>query len=277
MEVVAYIHRRQGKMDQHLEQLEAAFRLDPQSANIATNLARSYRAQRRFDAAVRMYERAEQLDPAVYRIRMERATAMLDWKGDLAAARRVLEEKPNPGEFWYELGWLIIHMAGREYAEAVDAARRIDNGSPQLHYWSTMIMAHIAAQYDVDDPDVPSLEDVTPLIEKRLESAPTDDGVRASLARNLALRGQYEAAVREARLAVDLAAKDAFSGPERLEDLAEIYTQAGRHDEALDILERLLGTVYEGALTREGLRLFPSWDPLRENPRFQALLSAGDS
>lgn len=76
---------------------------------------------------------------------------------------------------------------------------------------------------------------------------------------------------------MDLAAKDAFSGPERLEDLAEIYMQAGRHGEAIDVLERLLKTVYERPVTREDLRLDPSWDPLRENPRFQQLLSAVNS
>jgi TolB-like protein/tetratricopeptide (TPR) repeat protein len=273
MESVAYIYRRQGKMDQHLQRLEAAFRLDPQNANMARNLAESYRAQRRFDVALPMYERAERLDPLNYRYRVDRVSAMLAWKGDLAAARKILEEKPNPGEFWYQIGWLIVHIGSREYAEAVDWARQIDDGSPQLHYLSTIIMADIAARYGVDDPDAPSLKQAARLIEERLEEAPTDDGVRAALARNLAVRGEFDAAVREARLAVDLAAKDAFSGPERLEDLAEVYTLAGRHDEAIAVLERLLMTVYEDSLTKEALRLFPVFDPLRGNPQFEKLLS----
>jgi len=114
------------------------------------------------------------------------------------------------------------------------------------------------------------------MMEGWLESAPTDDGMRATLARNLALLGQHEAAVREARLAVDIAAKDAFSGPERLQDLAVVYVMVGRQDEAIDILERLLETVYENAITRALLRVQPDWDPLRENPRFHALLAAGE-
>ena len=144
MEAVAYIYRRQGKMDQHLEQLEAAFQLDPQSANIARNLATSYRAQRRFDVAIPMYERAEQLDPDGYRNRFDRVTATLNWKGDIAAARRILEEKPSPDDFWYQLGWFVIHLNGREYAEAVEWARRMDNGLTLLHYWSSILVAHIA-------------------------------------------------------------------------------------------------------------------------------------
>ncbi|MFH2052026.1 MAG: protein kinase [bacterium] len=277
MESVSYIYRRQGKMDQHLERLEAAFRLDPQNANIAGNLAVSYRAQRRFDEAVPMYERAEQLNPQNYRSRVDRATAMVAWKGDLAAARRILEDKPNPGEFWYQIGWLIVHTLGREHAQALAWARQLDDGSPAYHYYSTIIMASIVAQYGVEDPEAPSLEEAARMMAERLEEAPTDDGVRAGLATNLALRGDYDAAVREARLAVDLAAKDAFSGPERLEDLAQVYMLAGRQDEAIAILERLLNTVYENPLTRQWLRLSPVYDPLRDNPRFQALLSGGDS
>jgi len=58
-------------------------------------------------------------------------------------------------------------------------------------------------------------------------------------------------------------------------DLAEVYMLAGRQDEAIDLLARLLKTVYEYPITRELLRLDPNWDPLRENPRFKELMPAG--
>jgi tetratricopeptide (TPR) repeat protein len=202
---------------------------------------------------------------------------MVAWQGDTAAARKILEEKPNPGDFWYAIGWAMIHLADREYAEAVNWGRKIDDGSPAFAYFSKTFMAEVAARFGVKDPDVPSLEEAARLIEGRLEEAPTNDEVRARLAFNLALRGEFDAAVREARLAVDLAAKDAFSGPKRLENLAGVYVLAGRHDEAIAILERLLETVYEDPITRESLELWAGYDPLRENPRFQALLAAGDS
>ena len=60
-----------------------------------------------------------------------------------------------------------------------------------------------------------------------------------TVAENLALRGQNAAAVREAKLAVDLAAKDAFSGPAKLYDLAKIYALTGREDEAIDLLGQI--------------------------------------
>ena len=277
MESIAYIYRRQGKWDQHLERLEAAFQLDPQSDNIAYNLAATNRALRRFEVAVPLYERTEQLNPQNYRSRFDRAMAMVAWKGDLTAASAIFRENPREKDFWYNLGLLNMHYYNREFPEAMAQARLLDDGTPLLHMVSTNIMTTFVARDWVADPDAPSLEDAARLTEKRLEEAPSNDGMRASLARNLALRGQYDAAIREARLAVDLAAKDVFSGPERLEGLAEVYMIAGRQDEAIDLLERLLKTVYEGSLTREQLRLDPTWDPLRDNPRFKALLSPASS
>jgi serine/threonine-protein kinase len=273
MESIAYIYRRQGKMDQHLEQLEAAFRLDPQSANIAANLALSYRAQRRFDMAIPMYERAEELNPNNYRLRLNRAMSMVAWKGDVAAARQIIEEKPKPGDVWYTVGMLLVHLLDREYSEALVWARQFALNTPPLPDLSTIFVAHMVAQHDLDVPDAPSLDDAARAIKQDIEESPSNSGSRARMAVNLALRGEFDAAVREARLAVDLAAKDAFSGPGELDELAEVYVLAGRHDEAIDTLDRLLNTVYEGSLTREWLRLSPTWDPLRENPRFQALLS----
>ena len=112
------------------------------------------------------------------------------------------------------------------------------------------------------------------MYEALLEEMPSNAGFRSGLAYNLALRGQGDAAVQEAKLAVDLTAKDVYEGPKELENLAKVYTLVGRHDEAIDLLERLLKTVYEDSITLELLKIDPEWDPLRENPRFKKLFGA---
>jgi serine/threonine-protein kinase len=277
MESIAYIYRRQGKMDEHLAQLEAAYRLDPQNANIASNLAMSYRALRRFDAAVPMYERAEELNPNDYRLRLNRANSMIAWKGDVAAARRIIEEKPKPGDVWYTVGLLVVHLVERDFDGALEQARQFGRNTPPLTDLATMVEAHMVAEHDLDVPGAPTLEDAARVLEKDIEESPSASGSRGRMAINLALRGEHDAAVREARLAVDLAAKDAFSGPEQVRVLAEVYMLVGRHDEAIDTLDQLLNTVYEDSITREWLRLAPGWDPLRDHPRFQALLASGES
>ena len=65
--------------------------------------------------------------------------------------------------------------------------------------------------------------------------------------------------------------KDALIGPKRVRDLAVIYTMVGEYDAALDEIEYLL-SIPSWYMSVPRLRLDPIWDPLRDHPRFQALL-----
>jgi hypothetical protein len=52
--------------------------------------------------------------------------------------------------------------------------------------------------------------------------------------------------------------------------LAQIYAWIGEYDQAFGLLDHLL--VVPNGITIPGLKLDPIWDPLRKDPRFQALL-----
>jgi hypothetical protein len=52
--------------------------------------------------------------------------------------------------------------------------------------------------------------------------------------------------------------------------LAEVYTQFGEFDAAIDVLEELI--LLPSPITAHILDIDPIWDPLRSHPRFQALL-----
>ena len=69
--------------------------------------------------------------------------------------------------------------------------------------------------------------------------------------------------------------KDAADGPYQEIELAKIYTRVGEADKALDLIDKLLSMPCE--LSVGLLRLDPVWDPLRDNPRFQALLEKYDT
>ena len=274
MEMVAYIYRRQGKWEEHLDRLTAALELDPRSENIAFNLAGSNRALRRFEEALRYYDLVLELNPQNMGARLGLAYTMISSKGDLDAAREIMREKPEQDSAWYHFGWIGLHMLSGEYAEAIEQARLVDDSTPVLHAHSVNIISTIEAGAKINNPESPTLEEAGRLIEAILEEMPGNASFRSILAMNLARRGQGDAAVQEAKLAVDLTAKDAYDGPNALEDLAEVYTLVGRHDEAIDLLERLLKTVYEDSITLELLKISPDWDPLREHPRFQKLFGA---
>ena len=63
---------------------------------------------------------------------------------------------------------------------------------------------------------------------------------------------------------------DAQSGPYFQHQLARIYILVGEPDKAMDQLEPLLKIPYY--LSPAWLRIDPTFDPLRNNPRFRKLV-----
>jgi tetratricopeptide (TPR) repeat protein len=128
------------------------------------------------------------------------------------------------------------------------------------------------AERDGREKARPALEAAARQMETFLREAPGDFASRSYLSFVYAYLGRDEDAIREAKLAVDVIAKDAYAGPVALANLAVVYAHTGRAEEALDLIDRLLGMKYEDPLTVVQLRVDPIWDPLRENPKFKELL-----
>jgi hypothetical protein len=81
--------------------------------------------------------------------------------------------------------------------------------------------------------------------------------------------------VREAELAVEQLpiSLDALDGVYPIISLAHVYVMVGKYGAALDKLEYLMSLHAPKSITAPILRLDPFYDPLRSNPRFQALLA----
>ena len=63
---------------------------------------------------------------------------------------------------------------------------------------------------------------------------------------------------------------DALLGANRLRGLALTYAMVGEHEAAIELLDTLLSIPSD--ITIPALRHDPFWDPLRDHPRFQALI-----
>ncbi len=111
------------------------------------------------------------------------------------------------------------------------------------------------------------------MLETKIEQHPDDERFRSALGIAYAGLGRKEDAIREGELAVELLpmSKEAWQGAYRAEDLARIYVMVGEDDAAIDQLESLLSVPSITAVPM--LRIDPAWEPLRDNPRFQALLA----
>lgn len=88
--------------------------------------------------------------------------------------------------------------------------------------------------------------------------------------------GLHEASIQSVRQATELVpeATDPFEGPTQVSYLAQTYALNGDADHAIPLLEHLL-QIPSGA-TPQFLRLDPSWDAIRDDPRFQNLVKDAD-
>jgi tetratricopeptide (TPR) repeat protein len=90
--------------------------------------------------------------------------------------------------------------------------------------------------------------------------------------------GLKDEALREGRRATELmpASRDVLSGGGILVRLAQIEMSAGDRDAAFEHLRQLLKLPSGGYLSAATLKLDPTWDPLRKDPRFAELLALGE-
>ena len=111
------------------------------------------------------------------------------------------------------------------------------------------------------------------ILERAVRERPDDARLHLALGFAYGGLGRKADAIREGKRGVELRPieKDARSGAEALEDLACIYALVGEVDGAVEQLERLLSAPSSIAVPM--LRIDPTWNPLRDNPRFQALLA----
>ena len=87
--------------------------------------------------------------------------------------------------------------------------------------------------------------------------------------------GRNAEAIAAARRASEVmsVAKDAYFSAYTLAGLAEVEAHAGAKDDALKLVEQLLAMPAGEVMSVTRLKLDPVWDPLRGDPRFQALLT----
>jgi len=278
---MASIHRRLGNWNQCFEAYEQAARLDPRDADLHWDLgALTFRTTRRYADSIRAIDRALALAPDLHVAAVSRAWIFVEWQGQLDSLRSVLQRLPPD----VELGHLGSPRAQR--AELLLWERRTDDllallaNTPgrvlegQGFYYPVALYAAWAHRLAGDETSARAqFESALALLDSAAVDRPDDE--RIHVARGLALAGLHRTAdaIQEADwLAQSVVYReDAYDGPIDAQKRARILAQAGAADAALDEIERLLPG--PSLLSVHVLRLDPLWDPIREHPRFQALVA----
>ena len=277
---IAAIQRRQGKWVESTANFEKAVSLDPKNANVLFNLGLNYMAQRDFETADKIFDRAIAADPQAFASRGMKSALAIAWKGDVGFVEKQLSLVP--GEFdpdgLVTAARVGILMLQRKFADALKLLQQFRGETllyPDTGPCPKALLEGRLYLYQGDKTKAQAaFERARPVAEQLVRDAPGDPGRHVQLGAVLAGLGLKEEAVNEGRKAVESVpeSQDAFEGPQATAALAEIYAWVGEYDEAFRLLDHLLKV--PNGLTVPTLKLDPVWDPLRKDPRFQTLIDS---
>jgi tetratricopeptide (TPR) repeat protein len=171
--------------------------------------------------------------------------------------------------------WVLVEVCAGNYQAALDRLSLASADALSTQYFF-IPKAQLSAQIHglMNRPQLARADYDTAraLLETKLQEQPQDERLHSSLGIAYAGLGRVEEAIREGKMGVELmpVSKDAWKGVHRVEDLARIYVMVGEYDAAIDQLDFLLSR--PGELSIPLLQLDPTWNPLRDHPRFQKLL-----
>ncbi len=274
---IGYTHRRLGNWPDVYSAFEEASRLNPRDANLFYDLGgHSFGFTRRYAEAVEAYDRASVLAPDLYDASIQKGLTYLHWQGQLDTLRAVITDLPR------ELHLPEIELARINLAlweRDSDGLLRILESVPapvfetQVAYLPKQVYAGWAHQLRGDRSAAQAAFDsARVLLEPLVPESPNDERILVALAYVYAGLGRIDDAGNSAADAVRLRQEegDALSRLRTIEAAARALAQAGLADQALVHLETVMAS--DSPVSVHTLRLDPLLDPIRNHPRFQALL-----
>ena len=271
------LRTREGDLRGALGDYEKARQLDPASATVAMNYGECYDRLRDFARAEALFDRAIALSPDWSYPYYWKAWLYVRWHGSTQQARQVMDEAAKVGivdQPRLLLARVWLDILDRRY----DAALRLSTTAGEVIEDQFQFLPRVQLQAQIygllqrRDVEAASYDSAQGVVSRKLREQPDDPRLHSALGIAYAGLGRTREAIQEGEKAVELlpVSKEAYRGYYRAVDLARIYAMVGERDAAVAQLERLLSI--PGHLTGEWLRIDPTWDPLRDHPRFQRLV-----
>ncbi len=262
--------RRLGHWKQAVRDGEKALSLDPNNAVYASTLIQSYHVLRKFDEVQRV------ADASIPRLPEKQADMLWQEKeiaalesGDTEKARQIANTAPSPN-MWKDSALIMIAFYERDFAKAarIAEAKELDTKNDSDY----LIEGDLYRRLGESEKAVDAFQKARDMLKAELAKRPDDCLLLGSLALSYAGLNQKQEAIATARRAAALfpLSQDAIDGANAILNLAEVYTMTGERGAAIDELSRIVQTP-TGATFGE-LSLNPTWDPLRDDPRFAELL-----
>jgi serine/threonine protein kinase/Flp pilus assembly protein TadD len=283
--IAGRVARRQDRWDDALRCFERATSLEPRDRTLRAVLAETYRAMRRYQEYDRAIENLLALTPAdkLGIVPIERAWARLEYSADIAPLREAFATQiaaHQLDETDIANGQLMIAL----WSHDATSISRILSAKHDIAGWAGFPFPDawfeaLAARIRGDKPAASkAFADARPKMEEQVQLAPTDGSALSFLAIIDAGLGRTEQAVEEGKRACELYSFKTYNvrAPLVRCNLAVVYAWTGKNDLAIaeltPLIDRPAGVALISQPTYGDFRLNPLWDPLRSDPRFEALV-----
>jgi len=270
---IANAERSLGQWNAATDHLRRSVSLDPRAGNTAGVLAEYLLWLRRYDEALAVNDTALALLPSDLSVIQIRAMIELA-RGDLEGARKVLAQPPAGVDLpafvaymatYWDLYWALDADQRALVKRLTPAAFDGDAGG-----WGLAL----AGIYDIEGDHRRAAaygDSARAAFEQQLYAAPDNAQLHALYGAALGFAGRKDAAIREGQRALALGGTAHSPGVSYdLYMLARSYILTGESDKALDQLELLLKQPFY--LSPGWLKIDPTFDRLRGNPRFKRLV-----
>jgi len=275
---MGYVFRRQGKFQQAVTALRQAGELDPRNATLLVNIGETLALMRDLTEAARYLDRSIALTPDWARPYGLKARYVLRLGGDVAGAGTSLTLATNLGvteDADVAYAAMLLELSTRRYQAGLERLSSEDHDSFDNQFWfvpKALLQAQFHGLLGQREAELSDYRAAAALLDAKIRTAPDDARLHGSLGIAYAGLGRKADAVREGQRALELmpVAKEAYRGALRAEEMARIYAMVGEREAAVEQLEYLMSIPLD--LAAPGLRLDPTWDSLRDHPRFQKLV-----
>ena len=274
------IARRQGRWDDAVRRFEEATVLDPRSAGWWEQLAIVHRELRRWPESEAAMNKVLSLNPdAIYQA-WWRAHAAVARSGDLAPMRAFLSavESGSANAREYALDVSEGHALLRNFRAAIAALEAIPDASIYFAYGesSQPKALRLGLLHRLNGEPAaaqPLCQQARTLLEAAIHEQPERAATQVLLGYAFACLGQRDRAIAAVERGAQLTpvSRDALAGANYQFDVAVVRLMVGDRDGALEKLESLLSLPNDYSVG--WLAVDPLLDALRDDPRFQKLLS----
>ena len=275
LQILGLVERRQGHWDQALAHLRQALDLDPLNAGLLTTIGgETLLNMRRFKEAHEALDRALAIAPNDG-LALSYKVSTFQAEGKVEEAARVLNRVPSDG---IDPGLASFRgyqrLLERRFPVAIsEITPLLAQPEDALNGFGPLLTLYLGmAQRASGDAAAAkaTFERLIARIEPKARHV-DDSLVPVILAQAHAEAGNHAAALAQARLALELFGNDANLRPTAQLGVAQALMMGGDPDGAIDNLKATLA-MPGGFYTADMLRLDLLWDPLRGNPKFEALL-----